>query len=109
MMVCRKRVWIGLAHIVPRKGTLPFPSADTIGAYTNVLAWAENEGDFVRKATQWLRRLDFKVVGIEDIEPYSMRPAAGRIISKKVRGLERLVRKDHRTRVDTIYTYSNDE
>lgn len=66
-------VWIGLAHVKPKLGNDLLDGAR--GAFVPVLALASNVNEFTSRAMSLLRKYDFHVVEIEDIEPLKIRLA----------------------------------
>jgi hypothetical protein len=67
------RVWIGLAHVIPRRGNDMLGTA--AGAFVPVLAIARDEASFSEQAITTLHVYEFEVAEIEDIELFEARAA----------------------------------
>lgn len=66
-----KQLWIGLVEVRPIKGTEVL--TDAKGAFTNLVAWAFDAGEYRRSAELVLKKLGLHVLGVESVEPVSIR------------------------------------
>lgn len=64
-------VWIGIAHVVPEPGNDSLGSSK--GAYVNLIALVDNEIEFRRLTEQFLKKLEFDVLDLFDIEQFDSR------------------------------------
>ena len=69
---------IGLAEVVPRRGSNALGSPDK-GANVNVIAYARDPATFRKVVTTELDRLELVLVQLEDVELYSKRVSAHQI------------------------------
>jgi hypothetical protein len=66
-----EEVWIGLAEVIAVTGTDALGKAK--GAFVNVVAWANSGEHFHSKVETMATRLDLRLLGLEDVEPFSKR------------------------------------
>ena len=62
--------WIGLLHVKPREGN---NVTDGLYSFVNVVAFATDAGEYATIAVRLLNAMDFDVLQLEDIEPWSSR------------------------------------
>jgi hypothetical protein len=66
-----KQLWIGLVEARPLEGCTILQVSK--GAFINIVTWAEDEGEFRRKAELVLREENLLVVDVENPEPVQSR------------------------------------
>ena len=72
-MTPRHEIWIGLAEVIPAKGSRSLDGAK--GAFVNVVGWASSNTDFHTRVEEAAVSLDMQLLALEDAEPFSQRHA----------------------------------
>src|SRR5579884_4534998 len=96
-------VWKGLVEVTPLPGSTILEGAP--GAYSNVLALAENEVEYKEKVVGALRVLGLKVERFEDVEPLRR---DGVSVSEDLLELSYELSKDRTVVYDTFYIFEQE-
>jgi hypothetical protein len=108
-MSSRKRireVWIGLIEVYHRPGAGVL--MDQNAAFTNGLAFASDEREYVEAVREALANLGFDVTAVEDVEPLSTR-RANRDVDKGLLELAVEVARSGAPRFGTFHVWVNDD
>jgi len=97
-------VWIGLAHVKPNPGNDLLDGAR--GAFVPVLALASCVEEFTSKVMGLLRKYNFRIPEIEDIEPLKIRLARGPVDSAIVK-LASSISEDNNVAFSSFETYED--
>ena len=95
-----------MAGVRPRPGNQLL--GDSRGAYVNVLALANDEPQFVEKATLALSALGFDIFEVEDVEPLQDRATRVLIDDELIRLAEE-VRASGETQLGTFHAFQADD
>jgi len=64
-------IWIGIVEVRPYSNSPLLPEAD--GAFVNVLTWAVDLDEFIRKAEELMDSLQLQLLNVENAEPLAHR------------------------------------
>ncbi len=100
------KVWIGLLGVKPKNANIIIGGA--AGAYTNILACAQTEDQFIKKVKLFLEDNFLEFIEIEDVEPFQER-IANYSVDQELVDLAKVVLKMGETRIGTLDTYDSEE
>ncbi len=95
-------LWVGLAHVKPRRGNNLI--GDAPGAFVPSVGLAQNQEDFLVAVVNLLHKYEFDVVEIEDIEALRNRELHG-CIDPKVSQLAASLSPENPVGLGSFHTY----
>jgi hypothetical protein len=66
-----KKIWIGKVEVRPFEDSVLL--ADALGAFVNVLTWAADAQEYLRRIRELMHHLHLEMVDIENAEPLENR------------------------------------
>ena len=102
----KKQVWIGLAHVKPRRGNNLLK--DAAGAYVNILAMANNKQEYIKIIKYAIEEHNFKMIDVKNIEPYLIRKKKFKL-KREIVQLANKVKKSGITHFATFFVYDSKE
>lgn len=94
-------VWIGLLNVKPRKGN---DLTDGSHSFVTVVALGKDANDYTEIAIRLLNAMDFDVLEVEDVEPWSVRIQKGSP-DQEIRDLVAGLTNENWAAYSTFYSY----